>query len=228
MYTIDAVAWHKPDMVADIRTLDAATIREWMGGDPDVIWASPPCTTFSVASLGRYWAFGVPAHPDTFDALAMVEHTVKLIRELNPRWWWMENPRGMLRKQKPVAGLNRVTVSYCQYGDTRQKMTDLWGVWPKRWTPKAHCRTGASCHEASPRGHKNTGTQGMRDPALRAMVPYELSMELCLATEDGVSRAEGREEEAVPENAVAVAGAGVLVSPELYLDRTNNLPTSTR
>jgi site-specific DNA-cytosine methylase len=22
---------------------------------PDVIWASPPCTTFSVASIGRYW-----------------------------------------------------------------------------------------------------------------------------------------------------------------------------
>jgi site-specific DNA-cytosine methylase len=29
--------------------------------NPDVIWASPPCTSFSVASLGHHWGGGTRA-----------------------------------------------------------------------------------------------------------------------------------------------------------------------
>lgn len=41
------------NLIADILTITAEDILEKFGR-PDVIWASPPCTAFSVASLGHH------------------------------------------------------------------------------------------------------------------------------------------------------------------------------
>ena len=158
-------------------------------GKPDFIWASPPCTTFSVASIRHYWDYvdGVayPKNEKTLQGLAIVEHTRKLIEELQPtKGFLIENPRGMLRKQAVMAGLDRITVTYCQYGDTRQKPTDLWGVVPN-WTPRPMCSPGDPCHEAAVRGSMG-GTQGIggggkRGSMLRSMIAPELSEELLVA-----------------------------------------------
>mgnify|MGYP003628224459 FL=1 len=155
-------------------------------GKPDFVWASPPCTTFSVASIRHYWEYidGVayPKNEKTKKGLAIVSHTRKLIEELNPKLGFLiENPRGMLRKQNEVAGLNRVTVSYCQYGDNRMKPTDLWGEVPN-WTPRPICKRGAPCHESAARGSMG-GTQGIggggkRGSMMRSMIAPELSEEL--------------------------------------------------
>jgi site-specific DNA-cytosine methylase len=150
-------------------------------GRPDFIWASPPCTAFSVASIGHHWTGGKGAYlPKTSEASfnqELVAHTRKLIEELNPyKGYLIENPRGMLRKLPPVQGLPRQTISYCQYGDTRQKPTDLFGE-VKGWTPKAICKRGSPCHEAAPRGSR-TGTQGLKNAAIRSKVAPELSLEL--------------------------------------------------
>jgi hypothetical protein len=150
-------------------------------GRPDFVWASPPCTAFSVASIGHHWdnTSGTPK-PKTVAASYnqdIVTHTRRLIEGLRPRLGWLiENPRGMLRKLPPVEGLDRVTITYCQYGDTRQKPTDLWGQVPN-WQPKAACSPGADCHEAAPRGSK-TGTQGLRNSKERSRIAPELSVEL--------------------------------------------------
>lgn len=37
----------------DVETLTAEQVTEWFGR-PDVIWASPDCTTYSVAALGKH------------------------------------------------------------------------------------------------------------------------------------------------------------------------------
>ena len=155
-------------------------------GQPDFIWASPPCTAFSVASIGHHWdnSTGVP-RPKTEAASynqKLVEHTRDLIKQLQPRAGFLiENPRGMLRKLPAVAGLDRVTITYCQYGDTRQKPTDLWGEVPN-WNPRPLCQPGASCHEAAPRGSR-TGTQGLKNAQERSRIAPELSRELCEALE---------------------------------------------
>ena len=145
-------------------------------GCPDFIWASPPCTAFSVASIGHHW--NIDKTPKTeaasFNQL-LVAKTLELINELKPKAWLMENPRGMLRKLPVVQGLTRRTVTYCQYGDTRMKPTDLWGEID--WTPRAMCKNGDSCHEAAPRGSR-TGTQGLKGAKDRSRVPYELSQEI--------------------------------------------------
>jgi hypothetical protein len=153
-------------------------------GRPDFVWASPPCTTFSVASIGHYWIYengkSVPKNQKTVAALAMVAYTRKLIEDLEPKLGWlMENPRGMLRKQDVVAGLPRNTITYCQYGDNRMKPTDLWGFVPN-WQPKPMCKPGSSCHESAPSG-SSQGTQGIKNKKDRSRIAPGLSIELLKA-----------------------------------------------
>jgi len=155
-------------------------------GKPDFIWASPPCTAFSVASMGHHWATG-GANPTPKTEAArfnqeLVRYTLQLITELNPtHGWLMENPRGMLRKLPVVQGLPRRTITYCQYGDERMKPTDLWGN-VTNWVGREPCKNGMTCHVAAPRGSK-TGTQGLKGWKLRSMIPYSLGEEILKAIE---------------------------------------------
>jgi len=167
----------------DILNLTADYLRNTYG-QPDFIWASPPCTAFSVASMGHHWAQGgshpIPKTESAIFNQTLVDHTKNLISELQPQHGYIiENPRGMLRKLPVVADLPRRTVTYCQYGDTRMKPTDLWGT-VKNWTPRLPCKNGAPCHEAAPRGSK-TGTQGLKTNKERSRIPYELGEEILAA-----------------------------------------------
>lgn len=150
-------------------------------GQPDFIWASPPCTAFSVASMGHHWGGGLNAYVPKTEAAIMsqklVAHTRNLLEELNPKFGFLiENPRGMLRKLPVMKGLQRQSVTYCRYGDKRMKPTDLWGVVPN-WKPREMCKNGMPCHEAAPRGSK-TGTQGLKGSKERSRVPYKLGREI--------------------------------------------------
>jgi hypothetical protein len=80
----------------------------------------------------------------------------------------------MLRKMGMLDRYERATVTYCQYGDTSMKPTDLWGGFPEGWHPKPICKNGAGCHDRAPRGSK-TGTQGKKGAAARAEIPLELA-----------------------------------------------------
>lgn len=169
----------------DIMTLTADYLIATYGR-PDFIWASPPCTAFSVASIGHHWTGGKGAYePKTPEASfnqKLVWKTRELIEQLQPtKGFLIENPRGMLRKLDPVQGLERRTITYCQYGDTRQKPTDLWGSVPG-WTARPACSPGSPCHEAAPRGSR-TGTQGLKNAAIRSMIAPDLGRELLEAIE---------------------------------------------
>jgi len=151
-------------------------------GKFDFIWASPPCTTFSIASVRHYWHYIdgelKPKNTKTFDGILLVKHTLKLLKELNPKFGWvMENPRGMLRKQEFMKDYQRETITYCQYGDNRMKPTDVWTNLTI-WTPKPICKPRAACHESSPRGTSSGGTAKLRGSKLRSMIPYELGNEI--------------------------------------------------
>jgi hypothetical protein len=153
-------------------------------GQPDFVWASPPCTAFSVASMGYHWLKGgdhpVPKTKDAEYNQLLVAKAIELAEGLKPKYGFLiENPRGMLRKLPVVAGLNRRTVTYCQYGDDRMKPTDLWGDVPN-WVAKDPCKNGDSCHVAAPRGSV-TGTQGLKNAKLRSMIPYALGLEILTA-----------------------------------------------
>lgn len=178
VYTVDWDSSFNPSLVADIGKLTAQDIIDLCGGKPDIIWASPDCTTYSVAAIGFHRSKAetgeelVPMTEYAKQCDEINKHLVELIRELKPKYWFIENPRGAMRKMGFVQGLPRYTVTYCQYGDTRQKPTDIWTNHPDPQF-KPPCKSGASCHVAAPRGAR-TGTQGMKGKKLRATIPTAL------------------------------------------------------
>lgn len=179
-HQVFSVEWNKDfediDLYEDISKLTAERVLE-LFGQPDVVWASPDCSTYSVACISYHRNREPDGNlsPKTEYAKFCDDtnaHVVKLIQKLNPKYWFIENPRGGLRKMNFMQGLPRYTVTYCQYGDTRQKPTDIWTNHPDpKFKPK--CKRGAPCHEAAPRGSK-TGTQKIRGTKLRSVIPEQL------------------------------------------------------
>ncbi len=170
------------DYVVDILDFDVSKVPF----KPDIIWASPPCTYFSVASIGKHWNKDhTPKSENALKGVAFVEKTIEIIKELKPKYWYIENPRGKLRKLDIVKGLPRTTVWYCRYGDTRAKPTDIWTnnirslLNPNGWCPRPECKNGnKNCHhESAPRGSQ-TGTQGLKGNYNRSKIPEELCLEI--------------------------------------------------
>lgn len=179
VYTVDWDEQFNPSIVADIGTLTADDIINLCGGIPDVIWASPDCTTFSIAAISHHRTrleSGVLAPKSEYAKICDKVNTnvIKLINELNPKYWFIENPRGGMRKASFIQEINkyRYTVTYCQYGDTRMKPTDIWTNHPEP-NFKPMCKNGDPCHEKAPRGSK-TGTQGLKGSRERSVIPKEL------------------------------------------------------
>jgi hypothetical protein len=147
---------------------------------PDIIWASPPCTGFSVAAIGHHWTGGKGAYiPKTDTArlgIELVKKTLEIINHFQPAYWFMENPRGVLRKLDVVKGLKKNSVTYCQYGDERMKPTDIWTN-SDDWISKPMCKNGDPCHVAAPRGSR-TGTQGRANAYERSKIPEDLCKEI--------------------------------------------------
>ena len=175
VFTIDFDKKFNPDLCIDILEFDVSMLPlEFQ--TPDVIWASPPCTTFSVASISTHWKGGKNAYIPKSEAskigLKILEKTKEIIKELNPTFYIIENPRGVMRKFMPET--NRQTVTYCQYGDTRKKPTDLWTNFN---FIGRRCKNGDRCHVSAPRGSK-TGTQGLKDAKERSIIPSKLCIEI--------------------------------------------------
>lgn len=157
-------------------------------GRPDVIWASPPCTTYSIAGISSHRTKDsisgelMAVSDYAFISDDLVRHTLFLIDELKPKYWFIENPRGGLRKMSFMQDCPRHTVTYCQYGDTRMKPTDIWTNHPEpNFRPM--CRNGEPCHESAPRGSK-TGVQGQKTTMERSVIPRELCEHIALISEE--------------------------------------------
>lgn len=110
------------------------------------------------------------------------KNVLKLIDDLQPKYYFIENPRGGLRKMDFMQELPRYTVTYCQYGDTRMKPTDIWSNHPNPKFKPA-CKNGAPCHEAAPRG-SSTGTQGLKGSKARSVIPEALCRHIAEISEE--------------------------------------------
>ena len=177
VYTVDWDKRFEPTLSVDVGTLTADQIIELCGGVPDVIWASPDCTSYSVAAISYHRVRELNGNLKAITAYAkkcdkINAHLIDLIRELKPKYWFIENPRGALRKMDFMQGLPRYTVTYCQYGDLRAKPTDIWTNHPNpKFKPP--CKNGDPCHIPAPRGAR-TGTQGLANKIEKAKIPAQL------------------------------------------------------
>ena len=164
---------------------------------PDIILASPPCTSFTMMTVGKNWTHaGEPKRESAVQGRRLVLSTVRIIAALRPEWWIIENPRARLRSIGFLEGFERRTVTYCHLGESRMKPTDLWGVFPPSLALPVECLNLPSpcplgfdpCHVPAPRG-STTGTQGM-DSAESAKIPAALSRLVCVAAEDAIAGVE--------------------------------------
>lgn len=193
--TLDNDSRFKPTYTADILGWDVEELGTWK---PDVILASPPCESFSVLNIGKNWGTIGQGSPALSDAavmgMALVDTTLDVIAALQPRYFIIENPRAKLRRLWLLKHLERRTIWYCHYGDTRAKPTDLWGGFPEEFRPRPECHNtqpqhpqDCCCrdHTSAPRGSKNPGSvKGWkRGSPERGEIPRLLSLHVCLAAE---------------------------------------------
>lgn len=105
-------------------------------GHFDIIWASPPCHTFS--NLRRSWiGRKLKSHGDTIitpqilhddmmnSGVKILDQTKAIVRYFEPTFWFIENPQSG-RMKEFNGGLPFYDVDYCQYGFTYQKSTRIW------------------------------------------------------------------------------------------------------
>lgn len=72
----------EPDCCADIAGW------RYSGPPVDLIWASPPCVEFAKTDK-KCWYPDAPA-----PSMALVDAALRIIAEVKPRWWLLENVRG--------------------------------------------------------------------------------------------------------------------------------------
>lgn len=130
-------------------------LTHWSYSGPpvDLVWASPPCTEFSRESMPWKRTGKQPS-------LALVEAARRIVGEVKPQWWVLENVRGATRYLTPRLGVPR------SYGPFF-----LWGVFPA-----FRCRVRFFKERLS-------STQ----KAERAKVPFALSLALARACEAQVA-----------------------------------------
>jgi hypothetical protein len=145
--TLDIDPVFKPDIVADLREWS------WTGSQPDFIWISPPCTDFARDHLP--W-IKTDRAPDMSTARA----AQRIVREVQPANWAVENVVGALRYFNPIFGPPR----------HMQRPYFLWGQFPPLGQPRIEGRR-----------HKQSLSSARR--ADRALIPYTLSLAVALAVE---------------------------------------------
>ena len=110
------------------------------------IWASPPCTEYSIAKTVGVRNLSV--------ANEIVKRTLEIIRYFEPTFYVIENPQtGLLRKQSFMEGLPFRDVDYCKYGMAYRKRTRLWNNLFS-WSPRPLC--GKDCGNIEDGRHKET------------------------------------------------------------------------
>jgi len=166
--TVDIEPEFKPHICKDILDLDSSILPR----NPTVILASPPCQKFSVNAISLNWKKRTIKDNGVVTAIGLVAKALDIIMKLQPLYWIIENPRGMLRN---VLGKPKVETYFRSWGAPNLKPTDLWGIMPDIKWPKPEP------------GWEKNGTRKIDNAALAAKIPYDLSLAICEGIEKEVA-----------------------------------------
>ena len=109
--------------------------------------------------------------------------------------------RKLIGRYLEVLEYKRETVSYCRYGDTRMKPTDIWTNCFE-WVPiDRMCANGNTDHDAAPRGSR-TGTQGIKTYEEKSVIPSLLFEDIFSSIRGAVT--EDRKEDRMARQLVMV------------------------
>lgn len=139
--TVDIDRKFSPDICADINRLSLKDVStRW-----DVVLASPPCTEFTRSIL--------PWYDQADPSLELLYKTIKLIEQINPVYWVVENVKGAVRWFRPALG------HYRQRAGSRY----LWGNFPMFMVLHKECYG-----KAQMKRHKNYAE-------MKGEIPYAIS-----------------------------------------------------
>lgn len=183
VFSVDVFPFEDIDCVKDILHLMKYQIKII----PDMIWASPPCTTYSIAAISHHRNGQLAISDFAKVSDKIVKKTLDIISWFPDVKYYIENPVGMLRKMEFMQKMDRATITYCSYGDKRMKPTDIWSnniysmYNTNGWKPRKKCFNGnTNCHhEPAPRGSR-TGTQGLKNDFERSKIPRELCIDILM------------------------------------------------
>jgi len=163
--------------------------KEYPVGHFDIIWASPPCETFSrvrACNIGRYGITRESLTQDMIEkGLPILRKAEEIIEYFKPRLYFIENPQAGHMKDF-IVDRPFYDVDYCKYSDWgMRKRTRIWTN-KINFTPKVckkdcgyivdgrhlRCAVGGKKHQKG----QGSGT----DKRLRYRVPYLLVEELLL------------------------------------------------
>ena len=138
-------------------------------GTFDFLWASPPCTEYSIART-------TARTPRDFNgADAVVSKALEIIEYFGPLLWLMENPQtGYLKSRTIMADIPFQDVTYCKYGFPYMKQTRLWGCFPFGLRPV--CCPADPCQNMEGGKHITTAQRGS---GLDLRELYRIPPELC-------------------------------------------------
>ena len=180
------------DMEADIKTdIMDWDYKSWLPGQFDFIWASPPCTEYSVAkTVGTR---------DIEGSNKVVQRTLDIIEWFDPDYHCIENPQtGELKEQPMMQHRHHDDLDYCKYNMPYRKRTRLWNN-IHTWHPRPLCRRDCDAMDESGKRHKESAQRfpHSKDPnkaekkkfkqAELYRVPEELVEEIPIAIEADMS-----------------------------------------
>ena len=183
-YTTDIEPFESIDQICNIFDFDI-DLALAKTGKPDIIWFSPPCNKFSVASCFHHWdkigSCYVPKSEGAKIGLLIMDEVNNIIDKVKPKFFIIENPRGLMRKMAPFKKHIRQTVWYCRYGAKTAKPTDIWSNFRlivKTCKSYKYDKNGQiidrHCHHEGARRGGNNGIQGLNGNYERSKVPPDL------------------------------------------------------